>query len=429
MQAAQTLIVDESETIGNVGIGSLTVNGTHIVDGTLTVNPTGTLTVNNGGSLSFGTLTQAGGVINGTIVNTGSFWYQSGLFNGRLINQGSVTWSANFTAGNGIENDGSMYIQTGQRLTVNGQGLDNLGDLQLYGGTIGGSGPVINDYGGTLNASAGTVSQGITNNGTLFVSGLVTVGNSFNYGMVTIAQGGILHTFTAPNSGTFVNEPDGIVQAGGGVISMVFNNGPGGEVDLPAGTALSITSPWINSGLVNLAGMIANSDSGTMTNATLSGGAITNDSIIQGNGHMSAAVLNAGVINATGGELDLAGTGNTNTSMGQIEAAAGSTLLYLQGLATNSGTIALGGGTFDNGNQPLANASGAFIVGSGTLKTGGLTAPAAFPLQTIPPACTDRLPPRPAERSRSPTTRRHFMARSPSGAVRRSPRTMPRPVS
>jgi hypothetical protein len=54
----QTLIVDQSEQIGGVGLGSLTVNGTHIVEGTLTVNPDGALTVNSNGSLSYGAFIQ-----------------------------------------------------------------------------------------------------------------------------------------------------------------------------------------------------------------------------------------------------------------------------------------------------------------------------------------------------------------------------------
>jgi hypothetical protein len=49
------------------------------------------------------------------------------------------------------------------------------------------------------------------------------------------------------------------------------------------------------------------------------------------------------VINAIGGELDMAGTGNTNTTTGQIQASTGATVDFLQGLATNAGVIALSG--------------------------------------------------------------------------------------
>ena len=86
----QTRIVDLSETIGGVGPGSLTVNGTHIFGGTLMLNSDGTLTVGSNVSLSYGSFSQAGGVVSGRITNSGSYTYQSGLFNGRLINQGTL---------------------------------------------------------------------------------------------------------------------------------------------------------------------------------------------------------------------------------------------------------------------------------------------------------------------------------------------------
>jgi fibronectin-binding autotransporter adhesin len=88
--SGQTFIVDLDETIGGVGGGSLTVNGTHVVGETLTLTSNGTLTVNSGGSLSFESFLQEGGVVNGTITNTGSFTYQSGVFNARRVNQAII---------------------------------------------------------------------------------------------------------------------------------------------------------------------------------------------------------------------------------------------------------------------------------------------------------------------------------------------------
>ncbi len=45
--------------------------------------------------------------------------------------------------------------------------------------------------------------------------------------------------------------------------------------------------------------------------------------------------------------------------------------MYVQGLSTNAGTIALSGGAFDNNSRTLANSG--IINGYGTLRTGGLT--------------------------------------------------------
>ncbi len=367
----QTLIVDLNETIGGSdGAGSLTVNGTHIVGGTLTLNSTGTLTVNSGGSLSYTAFVQAGGIVNGTLTNVGSFTYQSGLFNGRLVNQGTVHLGNNFTAGNGIENDATMALAPGQILIVNGLGFDNLGSFTMTGGTIGG-GTVTNDYGGTMTASSGTIFPTVTNNGTLNVTGVLTLGSVVNNGLLQVNGGANLRS---PTLGSLNNNAGGVISGAGGAITMIFGNNTGGKIVIPASNSLSITGAWTNAGLVSLLG----------AGGILNGGTITNNSIIQGVGEVSAAVLNAGVINATGGELDLGGTGNTNTASGQIEVSAGATVLYLQGLATNNGIIALSGGTFDNGAQPLANSVTGMILGAGTLKTGGLTSAGSISLADSP---------------------------------------------
>ena len=95
-----------------------------------------------------------------------------------------------------------------------------------------------------------------------------------------------------------------------------------------------------------------------------------------------AAVLNSGVINASGGELDLAGTGNTNMAAG-ISGGGGiparskpppaGRSIYLQGLATNNGTSlsAAEHSTITTIQWQMPPAR--MILGSGTLKTGGLT--------------------------------------------------------
>ena len=71
--------------------------------------------------------------------------------------------------------------------------------------------------------------------------------------------------------------------------------------------------------------------------------------------------------------MDLSAAGNSNTASGVIQAATGNTVMVLQGLSSNAGTIALTGGAFDNNNHTLTNASTGIINGYGTLRTGGLT--------------------------------------------------------
>ena len=336
----QTLAITGNEGLGGTGAFTLMLNSgsTHLVTGGITLSPTGTITQNDGSTLYAATFTQAGGTVNGTLQNQGTFTYQSGLFNGRLLNQGTANPGTSFTAGNGIENDGAMTVTAGQTLTVNGAGLDNVGTFTLSGGIVSGGGPVLNDFGGTIQAR-GTINPVLTNNGLLSVSGALTLTNG-----------------TAATN-------NGILQGSGTIVGNIIN-AAGGAVNVAPGNPLAFTSGWSNAGLVALQG----------AGAVLNGGTIANMGTIQGAGRIGAPVANsAGVIRASGGELDLAGSGSTNDASGLIQAATGNTVLVLQGLAANDGTIGLSGGTFDNNNQTLSNSSTGVINGYGTVRTGGLT--------------------------------------------------------
>ncbi|HSZ55716.1 MAG TPA: hypothetical protein VK797_08655, partial [Tepidisphaeraceae bacterium] len=367
LASGQTLqLSNGSETIGGSGPGSLTLKGgsTNTVSGSATVNPLGTLTL-TGGNLN----------TSGTLVNLGNLVYNSGAINGRLVNLGAVNLAptANFGPSNGIENDTTMTVAVGQTLTVNGSGLDNLGTFALGGGAIAGVGAVVNDYGALMTVS-GTINQGLTNNGTLYVNGLLTQSAaSTNVGQINVPTASQLRGGSLSNSGFLTlsggavssatsNGTGGVIQGYGSITSFQGNNS-GGQISVSSNLGpLTINGAWNNAGLVTLQG------AGTV----LSGGAITNAGTIQGNGQVSATVLNStGAVQPSGGQLVFAGPGNSNGANAQIQITTGNALLYTQGLATNGGTIALSGGTFDNNNQPLTN-SGA-ILGSGTLRTGGLT--------------------------------------------------------
>jgi hypothetical protein len=333
--ANQTLMISGNETVGGVGSFGLTLNSgsTHNVTGSITLNPTGSIAQNAGSTLYYSTFTQAGGTVNGTLQNQGEFIYQSGLFSGRLINQGSLILGASFTAGNGIENDTSMSLSSGQTITVNGAGLDNLGFFSLFGGVIDGT-TAVNDFSGTMNGN-GTINAPFINDGNLSVNGVLRFGSTFS------------------NAGT--------VQGSGDVIGS-FSNLGGGSVDVNTNQTLAISSAWSNSSLITLAG----------TGAVLDGGAITNTGTIQGDGTINSPITNStGVIRASGGELDLGGAGNTNGASAQIQAATGDAVLEIQGLATNAGEIALTGGTFDNNNRTITNTG--YISGNGVFRSGGLT--------------------------------------------------------
>jgi fibronectin-binding autotransporter adhesin len=336
----QTLRVTGDESLGGMGPFTLTLNSgsAHYVTGGITINPSGAITQNANSTLYAATFTQAGGTVNGTLQNQGNFVYQSGAFNGRLLNQGSVSLGPTFTAGNGIENDASMAVAVGQIITANGAGIDNVGSFTLSGGVVSGTGPVLNDVGGTMQAR-GTINPALTNNGLFNVTGALSL---------TSASG-------ATNNGIF---------QGNGTVTGNFANAAGGLVNVAIGNPLAFVNVWPNAGLVTLQG----------AGAVLNGGAITNTDTIQGAGMVRSSITNStGLIRASGGELDLAGTGNSNAVGGIIQAATGNTVMVLQGLAANAGTIGLTGGIFDNNSHSLANASTGIINGYGTLQTGSLT--------------------------------------------------------
>ncbi|HEV2971300.1 MAG TPA: hypothetical protein VGY55_15100 [Pirellulales bacterium] len=329
----QTLMVTGNETLGGTGLFSLTVSagGSNYVTGTLTISPTGTIEQDAGSTLYAASITQAGGTVNGTLQNQGVFNYQSGVFNGKLLNQGTVNLGPNFTAGNGIENDTAMTVATGQTVTANGDGFDNLALLTLTGGTVAGDGPLTNEFGGTIQGD-GTVTSPLANFGTVSVSGVMSL------------AGGITN--------------DGLVEGNGNITGALVNN-VDGTVHVAAGNSLSITGAWTNNGLISL------SDA----TARLGGGAIANHSALEGFGLVTSAVANTGTIEALGGTLSFGGT-LTNSAAGLLTAGSGAKLLVTGGLAANAGIINLTGGTFDNNNHPLNNTGQ--ISGWGIFRTGGM---------------------------------------------------------
>ena len=86
----------------------------------------------------------------GTLAFEGTYNYNSGAFTGRLVNGGNAYFNADFTAGNGMENQGAINIfpsepRPWRNLTFNGAGLDNSGAFNMTSGSLGGSGPLVNN--------------------------------------------------------------------------------------------------------------------------------------------------------------------------------------------------------------------------------------------------------------------------------------------
>jgi hypothetical protein len=145
------------------------------------------------------------------------------------------------------------------------------------------------------------------------------------------------------------------------ISSLAGGNTGGGEIWVENAATLSVGTPFANSGTILLKGDAA----------TLSSEAIANSGTIRGKGRLAGTVANSGILRAEGGQLTVAGAGATHAASGRIEIPADTTVFFTQGLAANSGSLVLTGGTLDNNNQPLVNAGS--ITGRGTLRTGGLT--------------------------------------------------------
>ena len=188
------------EYIGYSGTGTFKqTGGTNTVTNTLTIAATpgssGTYDLSGGILTAYNivnndTFNQSGGTINGPLQNNKTFNYSGGIFNGRLINNGVANFNADFTAGNGMEQNTDLTIPSGITIALNGQGLDNQGSITLAGGTWGGTGPLVNNG---LITGFGTItgSGGFTNTWLLKHSDgnliLANTGTNTNYGSIILA--------------------------------------------------------------------------------------------------------------------------------------------------------------------------------------------------------------------------------------------------
>jgi hypothetical protein len=332
------------------------------VTGATTIQTTGRINV-NAGTFTTATLNSAGTFVV-DVAGTAAL--------GSLTNTGTATVSGIATVTGAAQNQGTLTVQAGGTLTAVG-GLVNLRNLTLDGATLAG-GTVTNDYGGSMLAR-GTISTPLLNNGTLGLTGVLTVSGAVtnngtlsisgaeslrqnatleNYGTITLAGGAVSGT------GTATNKPGGIIR-GYGALSSAFSNQ--GQIELGATDTLTISQAFANSGTIALGG----------SQATLAGGSITNTGTIRGQGQVANPLSNAagGTLRAEAGVLTLGAAGATNAAGALMEVLADATLLLSQGLATNQGTIVLRDGTFDNSGRTMTSAG--TITGHGTIRSGGLT--------------------------------------------------------
>ena len=313
--------VSGSAGLTKSGSSMLTLSGVESFTGPITVN---------GGTLAMNTSLVC------NVTNSATFIYNNGTFGGRLTNAGTVVLNADFTAGNGMENDSNFSLATGQTVTLNGAGLDNEGTFAMIGGSL------------NLSATGSNVNRGNFN---LSANLGLAIGVQLNNQGSLVLNGGLIN-----GAGLLTNAASGTI-SGTGTISSGFNNSAG-VIAIGPGT-INVTHAFTNSGGIQLAAISAN----------LTGGAMTNVGDVQGFGNLGNPINNnGGVVEANGGTLFVTGA-LSNPAAGTLTADAEAKLLITQGLAANSGIINLTGGTFDNNNHPLNNAGQ--ISGFGIFRTGG----------------------------------------------------------
>jgi fibronectin-binding autotransporter adhesin len=381
--------------LGITGAQGLTIGVGSPLGNSFSVNGSQDLIVSNATTINSGaTLTAAAVFQTGSLINNGTFnaiGVNFAVFQ-TMTNNSIATLNHGLISGL-LQNNGTLAFPAGASVSL-GAGLLNEG-LVTFDNAALLNGSIINDFSGTLTGR-GMLGASLVNEGSVTTTGTLAVTILANAGLITLNTGQLFQTtgISSTNSGiiqlsggalggagTILNTPGGLIQGVGAVtaplnnvggtifannsasmltISSLAGNTAGGQIKVANGSSLHISSPFTSSGTVTLNG----------ADAILSGGAITNTGTLKGIGAVADVIANSGAIRAENGELDLTASGNTNTTTGQIQAAIGATVMYVQGLSINAGTIALSGGAFDNNNLPLTNTGN--IEGSGIFRSGGL---------------------------------------------------------
>jgi PEP-CTERM motif len=363
----------DSDSVANTGT-SISANGGTVQFNNATVNG-GTLNSLNGGTLQ--TIANGVAILNSVTLSTGST-YSSGnnteLFvSGTFTNKGALqlTSGANNTifalnssvllAGGGTvtmteTGGGGVFIQQ----AMGGLTLENVSSLIQGAGVIGNGGIAFqNDVGGTVNANV--------SGQTLFMNGS---GNVTNLGVMKATNGGTLEfdSDTVANAGTSITANGGTVQLNNATIN-------GGTLTSVHGGTLQT----IANGVATLNGVTLSSGStystGNNTDLFVSG-TFTNNGALQLTSGANNTIfgLNTSVLLTGGGTVTMAETGGGGVFIQQT--VGGLTLENVNNLIQGAGTIGNGGLFFQNdaGGTVNANASGLTVLldGSGNVTNLGL---------------------------------------------------------
>lgn len=366
--AGATLVLNSSETIGNlsgagsINLGSNTLTTLQTADTTFSGNISGNggLSVNQTGSASHALTLSGNNSYSGstTLLNYG--WLRldgdasvSSSSAVRVNDNGVLTLLSDQTIGSLASNNANASIQLGS-YTLSAGG-DNTTTSAL--GAISGSGSLVkqgngtltlagsNSYSGTTTVSAGTLS--ITGDGNLGTGGLTLAGSTLAITGATTIDNAIALTGnstidngdTATLSGA-ISGAYALTKTGSGTLTLSASNSYGATF-VNAGTLSVDSDANLGSGPVNLSAgtTLALTGAATVDNAIVLGGNATVTAAA--NATLSGVVSGAYTLTKAGAStLTLSGTntyGATTVSAGTLSVTSDSNL--------GSGTLTLGAGT------------------------------------------------------------------------------------
>ncbi|MEO7099133.1 MAG: autotransporter-associated beta strand repeat-containing protein [Luteolibacter sp.] len=349
-------ITARSGNTGTSSLGGWNTSGANTFSGALTLNKSVTFTAATGGEVAF----------TGAISGVGGFTKTGG---------GTVRLSGANTS------SGAMLISAGT-LALGANGALGSGPLTVDGGVL--------DFGANHTASTGAVV--LDNGDSIIGSGTSTLTSSGNYDVrsglvqITLAGAGNLTKATTGNvtlSGVSTYSGSTTISAGS-LISGVANA-------LPTGTALSISS-GANLALQNFStqvGSVAGAGDILLGSATFTAGGnnstTTYSGILSGTGGLtksgsgnltiSGSNSYLGATNLNGGTLTL-GKSNALNSLSALTLGASTvfnpgTFSQTVGGLSGSGSVTMGGGTFNIGAADLSTTFSGIISGNGALVKSG----------------------------------------------------------
>jgi len=371
------------------------------------------VTVNGAGLDNEGTITLAGGTLNGSgamvsNVRMTGFGIISG--SGGFTNNGLVTQSAgDITFSNtGLDvNYGTINLAAGQLLQFQSNPLlINYGALTLNNAFILGAGSITNGSTGTVTGP-GMISSSFTSSGVVQVAaGALDISSSwFNTGVVqlsgagaTLTGGSITNSGTIQGTGSVssaISNTTGTIEAVGGVLTLrsTLTNAAGGTIAAGAGNKVLLATglPLTNAGFISLTGGTFDNGGATLDNTgsiigygTLRTGGLTNDGAMTLTGGTST--VNGNVINANGKTINIKYqpaifTGNI-TNNGTIKTT--STTVTFTGTYTGNAYISdpstnifqnhvtiTTGGQMTGSTGDIFNFSGGNFTNNGTFNNGG----------------------------------------------------------